>query len=137
MQSLSSTDRCKAQKYKSLRVAKMAQTGDLKVDRWDADDQRPVRRAFRDERVVPSGSTTSRHRGLHVLIQRRCSSSAVLRRAEDTCDRHRGTVRPLGTRLSSGGEAAGSAILWTRCTSVGSVAGRILMLTPSASGALS
>lgn len=53
MQSLSDPDKRKAQIYELLRDPAMLQTGDLKVDRWNQDDQRHVCGAFRDNRVVP------------------------------------------------------------------------------------
>lgn len=53
MQSLPIELQRKAQTYELLRDPKMLQTGDLKVDRWNQDDQRHVCGAFRDNRVVP------------------------------------------------------------------------------------
>lgn len=53
MQSLSDDTKMKAQTYKLLRDPKMLQTGDLMVDRWNADDQRHLCGAFRDNRIVP------------------------------------------------------------------------------------
>ena len=53
MQSLTPEQQQKAQTYKLLRDPQMLQSGDLKVDRWNQDDQRHVCGAFRDNRVVP------------------------------------------------------------------------------------
>lgn len=53
MQSLPEPDKQKAQIFKLLRDPGMLQTGDLKKDRWNADDQRHVCGAFRDNRIVP------------------------------------------------------------------------------------
>lgn len=53
MQSLSPDLQEKAQIYKLMRDPKMLQSGDLKVDRWNQDDQRHLCGAFRDNRVVP------------------------------------------------------------------------------------
>ena len=53
MQSLSEEQQRTAQIYRQLKDPAMLQTGDLKVDRWNKDDQRHVCGAFRDNRVVP------------------------------------------------------------------------------------
>lgn len=53
MQSLSPDLQQKAQTFKLLRDPGMLQSGDLRVDRWNQDDQRHVCGAFRDNRVVP------------------------------------------------------------------------------------
>lgn len=53
MQSLPQDVQARAQTYKLMRDPKMLQTGDLKIDRWNQDDQRHVCGAFRDNRVVP------------------------------------------------------------------------------------
>lgn len=53
MQSLPAELQQKAQTYKLLRDPQMLQTGDLKIDRWNQDDQRHLCGAFRDNRIVP------------------------------------------------------------------------------------
>lgn len=53
MQSLSNDQQQTAQIYKLMRDPKMLQSGDLKVDRWNQDDQRHLCGAFRDNRVIP------------------------------------------------------------------------------------
>ncbi|KAK4495846.1 hypothetical protein PRZ48_013114 [Zasmidium cellare] len=53
MQSLSKEQQQTAQTYKLMRDPNMLQTGDLKIDRWNQDDQRHLCGAFRDNRVVP------------------------------------------------------------------------------------
>lgn len=53
MQSLSQPMKDSAQIYTQLRDPGMLQSGDLKVDRWNQDDQRHLCGAFRDNRVVP------------------------------------------------------------------------------------
>lgn len=53
MQSLPYELQQQAQTYKLLRDPQMLQTGDLKVDRWNQDDQRHLCGAFRDNRIVP------------------------------------------------------------------------------------
>lgn len=53
MQSLPQDVQARVQTYKLMRDPKMLQTGDLKIDRWNQDDQRHVCGAFRDNRVVP------------------------------------------------------------------------------------
>ena len=53
MQSLSQDQKDKAQIYALLKDPKMLQSGNLKVDRWNQDDQRHLCGAFRDNRVVP------------------------------------------------------------------------------------
>ncbi|KAF2719507.1 hypothetical protein K431DRAFT_251082 [Polychaeton citri CBS 116435] len=53
MQSLPPTSQDAAQTYKLLHDPRMLQTGDLKVDRWNQDDQRHLCGAFRDNRIVP------------------------------------------------------------------------------------
>lgn len=53
MQNLPKQSRDSAQIYKLMRDPAMLQTGDLKVDRWNQDDQRHLCGAFRDNRTVP------------------------------------------------------------------------------------
>jgi hypothetical protein len=53
MQSLPQLFKDKAQTFKLMRDPGMLQSGDLKVDRWNQDDQRHLCSAFRDNRVVP------------------------------------------------------------------------------------
>lgn len=53
MQSLPKEKQQIVQTYKLMRDPKMLQSGDLKVDRWNQDDQRHLCGAFRDNRVVP------------------------------------------------------------------------------------
>ncbi|KAK4619394.1 hypothetical protein CLAFUW4_10862 [Fulvia fulva] len=53
MQSLSQGEQKTAQIFKLMRDPGMLQSGDLKVDRWNQDDQRHLCGAFRDNRVVP------------------------------------------------------------------------------------
>ena len=53
MQSLPSDLQQKAQIYKLMHDPAMLQTGDLKTDRWNKDDQRHLCGAFRDNRIVP------------------------------------------------------------------------------------
>lgn len=53
MQSLPATSQATAQTYKLMRDPAMLQSGNLKVDRWNQDDQRHLCGAFRDNRVVP------------------------------------------------------------------------------------
>ncbi|PGH07782.1 hypothetical protein AJ79_06170 [Helicocarpus griseus UAMH5409] len=53
MQDLPEGLKQKAQIFKLLRDPGMLQTGDLKIDRWNRDDQRCLCSAFRDNRVVP------------------------------------------------------------------------------------
>lgn len=53
MQSLPTDLQEKSQIYKLMRDPKMLQSGDLKIDRWNQDDQRHLCGAFRDNRVVP------------------------------------------------------------------------------------
>ena len=53
MQSLSLDEQSTAQIYKLMHDPEMQQTGDLKSDRWNQDDQRHLCGAFRDNRVVP------------------------------------------------------------------------------------
>lgn len=53
MQSLPKEAQKAAQTYELLRDPKMLQSGDLRVDRWNQDDQRHLCGAFRDNRVVP------------------------------------------------------------------------------------
>ncbi|EME41718.1 hypothetical protein DOTSEDRAFT_90492 [Dothistroma septosporum NZE10] len=53
MQSLPQETQRNAQTYKLMRDPAMLQTGDLKIDRWNQDDQRHLCGAFRDNRVVP------------------------------------------------------------------------------------
>ncbi|KAF2403419.1 hypothetical protein EJ06DRAFT_504510 [Trichodelitschia bisporula] len=53
MQSLSDEEKGRARIYEHLHDARMRQTGDLKSDRWNKDDQRHVCGAFRDNRAVP------------------------------------------------------------------------------------
>jgi hypothetical protein len=53
MQSLPAEQRKLVQTYPLMRDPGMLQTGDLKVDRWNQDDQRHLCGAFRDNRVVP------------------------------------------------------------------------------------
>jgi hypothetical protein len=60
MQSLPVSSQKQAQTYKHLRDPSMLQTGDLKSDRWNHDDQRHLCGAFRDNRIVPNeGSAIS------------------------------------------------------------------------------
>ena len=54
MQSLPVSLQKQAQTYERLRDPQMLQTGDLKVDRWNHDDQRHLCGAFRDNRIVPN-----------------------------------------------------------------------------------
>lgn len=54
MQSLPEERQSKAQIYKLMHDPAMLQTGDLTKDRWNADDQRHVCGAFRDNRIVPN-----------------------------------------------------------------------------------
>lgn len=53
MQSLPQDKKDASQIYKLMRDPGMLQSGDLKVDRWNQDDQRHLCGAFRDNRVVP------------------------------------------------------------------------------------
>ncbi len=53
MQSLSQEAKDHAQIFKLMRDPGMLQSGNLKVDRWNQDDQRHLCGAFRDNRVVP------------------------------------------------------------------------------------
>lgn len=53
MQSLSQENKDEAQTFKLMRDPGMLQSGDLKVDRWNQDDQRHLCGAFRDNRLVP------------------------------------------------------------------------------------
>jgi hypothetical protein len=53
MQSLPQQAKNKAQIFKLLRDPGMLQSGDLKIDRWNQDDQRHLCGAFRDNRIVP------------------------------------------------------------------------------------
>jgi hypothetical protein len=53
MQSLPQDLKDKAQIFKLMRDPGMLQSGDLKVDRWNQDDQRHLCGAFRDNRIVP------------------------------------------------------------------------------------
>lgn len=53
MQSLPKQDQDATQIFKRMRDPGMLQSGDLKVDRWNQDDQRHLCGAFRDNRVVP------------------------------------------------------------------------------------
>ncbi|GIZ38536.1 hypothetical protein CKM354_000195200 [Cercospora kikuchii] len=53
MQSLPKEQQQVVQTYKLLRDPAMLQTGDVKIDRWNQDDQRHLCGAFRDNRVVP------------------------------------------------------------------------------------
>jgi hypothetical protein len=53
MQSLSSDLQKSAQIFEKMRDPGMLQSGDLKVDRWNQDDQRHLCGAFRDNRIVP------------------------------------------------------------------------------------
>ena len=53
MQSLPQDMKDKAQTFKQMKDPGMLQSGDLKVDRWNQDDQRHLCGAFRDNRVVP------------------------------------------------------------------------------------
>ena len=53
MQSLPQETKDQAQTFKLMRDPGMLQSGDLKVDRWNQDDQRHLCGAFRDNRVVP------------------------------------------------------------------------------------
>ena len=53
MQSLPQDVKDRTQKFKLMRDPGMLQSGDLKVDRWNQDDQRHLCGAFRDNRVVP------------------------------------------------------------------------------------
>ena len=53
MQSLPQDMKDKAQTFKQMRDPGMLQSGDLKVDRWNQDDQRHLCGAFRDNRIVP------------------------------------------------------------------------------------
>lgn len=53
MQSLDQEKKDQAQIFKQMKDPGMLQSGDLKVDRWNQDDQRHLCGAFRDNRVVP------------------------------------------------------------------------------------
>ena len=53
MQSLPQELKDEAQEFKLMKDPGMLQSGDLKVDRWNQDDQRHLCGAFRDNRVVP------------------------------------------------------------------------------------
>lgn len=53
MQSLTQKSKDQAQIFKLMRDPGMLQSGDLKVDRWNQDDQRHLCGAFRDNRIVP------------------------------------------------------------------------------------
>ncbi|KXS95869.1 hypothetical protein AC579_4442 [Pseudocercospora musae] len=53
MQSLPKSSQKEAQIYELMRDPAMEQTGDLKTDRWNQDDQRHLCGAFRDNRFVP------------------------------------------------------------------------------------
>jgi hypothetical protein len=53
MQSFPQDLKDKAQIFKLMRDPGMLQSGDLKVDRWNQDDQRHLCGAFRDNRIVP------------------------------------------------------------------------------------
>ena len=53
MQSLPAEHQKAAQTYALLHDPAMRQTGDLKTDRWNKDDQRHLCGAFRDNRTVP------------------------------------------------------------------------------------
>lgn len=53
IQGLPQDKKDQAQTFKLLRDPGMLQSGDLKVDRWNQDDQRHLCGAFRDNRVVP------------------------------------------------------------------------------------
>ncbi|KAH8599292.1 hypothetical protein B0O99DRAFT_565672 [Bisporella sp. PMI_857] len=78
MQSLADDDKRKAQTYKLLRDPGMLQTGDLKIDRWNTDDQRHVCGAFRDNRIVP-------YEGISVSRFDAAQQELVLRIAEEFC----------------------------------------------------
>lgn len=54
MQSLPASAQKQAQIFENLRDPRMLQTGDLKFDLWNHDDQRHLCGAFRDNRVVPN-----------------------------------------------------------------------------------
>lgn len=54
MQSLTPKLQKQAQIFELLKDPKMLMTGDLKVDRWNHDDQRHLCGAFRDNRIVPN-----------------------------------------------------------------------------------
>lgn len=54
MQGLPQEAKDKAQIFKLMKDPGMLQSGDLKVDRWNQDDQRHLCGAFRDNRVVPN-----------------------------------------------------------------------------------
>lgn len=58
MQSLPQEAKDKAQIFKLMKDPGMLQSGDLKVDRWNQDDQRHLCGAFRDNRVVPYEGVT-------------------------------------------------------------------------------
>ena len=53
MQSLPQDIKDNIQIFKQMRDPAMLQSGDLKVDRWNQDDQRHLCGAFRDNRIVP------------------------------------------------------------------------------------
>ena len=53
MQSLPQEKKHAAQIFKLMRDPGMLESGDLKVDRWNQDDQRHMCGAFRDNRIVP------------------------------------------------------------------------------------
>lgn len=57
MQSLPQQTKDQAQIFKLMRDPGMLQSGDLKVDRWNQDDQRHLCGAFRDNRIVPYEGT--------------------------------------------------------------------------------
>lgn len=53
MQSLPQQAKDTAQTFKQMKDPGMLQSGDLKIDRWNQDDQRHLCGAFRDNRTVP------------------------------------------------------------------------------------
>ena len=59
MQNLPASAQKQAQTYEQLCDPRMLQTGDLKLDRWNHDDQRHLCGAFRDNRVVPNEGSQS------------------------------------------------------------------------------
>ncbi|KAI9719487.1 MAG: hypothetical protein M1828_006194 [Chrysothrix sp. TS-e1954] len=76
MQSLPGDQRTQAETYKLLHDPAMLQTGDLRSDRWNKDDQRHLCGAFRDNRVVP-------YEGVRVSLMSTQQQDIVLAIAEE------------------------------------------------------
>ncbi|KJY01667.1 hypothetical protein TI39_contig283g00009 [Zymoseptoria brevis] len=91
MQSLLKDAQNSAQIFEKMKDPGMLQSGDLKVDRWNQDDQRHLCGAFRDNRVVP-------YEGIKVSSMTEDQQNTILAIAEEFLLYHPDKARQLRKR---------------------------------------